>query len=388
MEATEPLPLNAADRWRIALKRAGTHSLVIWPPLTIAWLFVITLHKHAVAFDFEHAYLPAARAVLAGHSPYPPATIAAFFPRTAFIYPPLTAYLAAPFTVFPPLVADVLVSVLAIAAVAGILALLGVRDWRCYTIVFLWVPTYSAIQTGNVTVLLTLGLALAWRYRSRTLALAAVTGLLLALKLFLWPLLVWLVMTRRFRAAGAAIGTAAFFIVVPWAGIGFAGMRGYPHLLSVLTQAERADQYTIPALLARGVSWRVAELIGTAVGLAVLAVAAYIGRRDERRSFALTISAVLLLSPIVGLHYFVFLLVVLALYTPRFGWPWVLPLLFWVGPQVGHAADWRTAAVLAVAAGTFVLATRGPRPAARPHGGLPSRPALLARRPAGATIRR
>jgi hypothetical protein len=389
MEATGQLPLNAADRWRIALKRAGTHSLLIWPPLTIAWLFVITLHKHAVAFDFEHAYLPAARAVLAGDSPYPPATIAAFFPRTAFIYPPLTAYLAAPFTIFPPLVADVLVSVLAIGAVVGVLGLLGVRDWRCYAIVFLWVPIYSAIQTGNVTILLTVGLALAWRYRHRTIALAAAVGLLLALKLFLWPLLVWLVATRRFRAAGAAIGTAVFFVVVPWAGIGFAGMRGYPHLLSVLTQAERADQYTIPALLARGISWRLAELIGTAIGLAVLALAASIGRRDERKSFALAIAAVLLLSPIVGLHYFVFLLVVLALYTPRFGWPWVVPLLFWVGPQVGHAADWRTAAVLAVAAGTFVLAARSAQQIPRSHGGqLLRRPALLARRPAGATIRK
>jgi alpha-1,2-mannosyltransferase len=360
VEAAAPISLDTAARWSFAFKQAGTHSLLIWPPLAIAWLFVIDLHKHAVAFDFHHAYLPAARAVLAGDSPYPPATIAAFFPRTAFIYPPLTAWLAAPFTVLPPLAADIVVSILAIAGVVGALLLLGVRDWRCHMIAFLWVPVYSAIQTGNVTVLLTLGLAIAWRYRSRTAVLAAAVGFLLALKLFFWPLLVWLLATRRPRAAGGAVVTGAFLTLVPWAGIGFAGMTGYPHLLRVLTEAERADQYTIPALLSRGVSWRLAELVGFAVGTAVVAFAAHAGRRDERKSFVLTIAAMLLLSPIVGLHYFTFLLVVLALYTPRFGWIWVLPLFLWVGPQVGQVADWRTAAVLALAAGTVLLALRSP----------------------------
>jgi hypothetical protein len=356
--AAEPIPTTAAERWRFAAKRAGTHSLLIWPPLAIAWLFLIDVHKHAVAFDFHHAYLPAAHAVLGGHSPYPPATIAAFFPRTAFIYPPLTAYLAAPFTLVPPMVADVIVSVLAIAGAAAILWLLGVRDWRCYTIAYLWVPTYSAIQTGNVTVLLTLGLALAWRYRNKTAAAAVAVGFVLALKLFLWPLLVWLVATRRFKAAGGAIAVCAVLVVVPWAGIGFAGLTGYPHLLHVLTQAERADQYTIAALLARMVSWRLAGLIGTLVGLGVLVLAVRAARDDERRSYVLTIAAVLLLSPIVGLHYFVFLLVVLALYAPRMGWVWVAPLLLWVGPQVGQTADWRTAVVLVVAAITLTAVVR------------------------------
>jgi alpha-1,2-mannosyltransferase len=358
MEVVRDAPAGTAARWRFAFERAVTHSLLIWPPLALAALFLVDVRKNAVAFDFRHAYLPAAHAVLAGHSPYPPATIAAFFPRTAFIYPPLTAYLAAPFTVVPPAVAAGIVSILAIGGVAAILLLLGVRDWRCFMIAYLWVPTYSAIQTGNVTILLALGLALAWRYRNRTFVLALVTGFLLALKLFLWPVLVWLIATRRFRAAGFAVGFGVLFIVVPWAGIGFAGMTGYPHLLSVLSEAERADQYTVAALVARTLSWRLAGLIGLAVGLTVLGLAARVGRRDERRSFALTIAALLLLSPIVGMHYFTLLLIVVALFAPRFGWAWAAPLLLWVGPQVGHVADWRTATVLAIAAATVVFLLR------------------------------
>jgi hypothetical protein len=104
MDLVRDAPAGAAARWRFAFERAVTHSLLIWPPLALATLFFVDVRRHAVAFDFRHAYLPAAHAVLAGHSPYPPATIAAFFPRTAFIYPPLTAYLAAPFTVAPPAV--------------------------------------------------------------------------------------------------------------------------------------------------------------------------------------------------------------------------------------------------------------------------------------------
>src|SRR5712691_3434232 len=191
------------------------------------------LRKHVLAFDFHHAYLPAAHAVLAGHSPYPAATVAALAPRTAFVYPPLTAFLAVPFTVLPPLVADALVTALAVACIAVILALLGVRDWRCYTIPFLWEPTYSAVQTANVTLLLALGLALMWRFRSRAFAVAVVAGALVALKLFLWPVLLWLVATRRFRSAAAGVAAGVVLVLGPWAVIRFAGLTGYPHLLNV-----------------------------------------------------------------------------------------------------------------------------------------------------------
>src|SRR5438876_456362 len=139
MEAADSLPVTAAERWSHAARRAGTHSLLIWPPVAVVWVVVVGLRNHAMAFDFHHAYLPAAHAVLAGHSPYPAATVAALTPRTAFLYPPLTAYLAAPFTALPTLAAEALASSLAIACAVGILRLLGVRDWLCSMIAFVWV---------------------------------------------------------------------------------------------------------------------------------------------------------------------------------------------------------------------------------------------------------
>jgi alpha-1,2-mannosyltransferase len=367
MEAADSLPVTAAERWRHAAGRVGAHYLLISTPLVIGSVIVAGIRNHAVAFDFHQAYLPAANAVLAGHSPYPAATVAALTPRTAFVYPPLTAFLAVPFTVFPPVFADAIATAIAIACVVAILMLLDVRDWRCYTMVFLWSPTYSAIQTANVTLLLAVGLALMWRLKNRVVAVAVIAGSLIALKLFLWPVVLWLVATRRLRGAVGGLLAGAILILVPWAAIGFAGLSGYPHLLNVMSRVERSTGYTIPALLSGSLSWRSAEIAGIAAGIAVVGAMVWVGRRDERRSFALAIAATLLLTPVFSLNYFVFLVVILALLTPSLNWAWALPLLFWLSPQVGNGVTWQTAAALAVASGTFVLAMRAQPVADRGH---------------------
>ncbi len=95
-------------------------------------------------------------------------------PSEPFIYPPLSAYLFVPFTLLPTVAAEVIIVALVIAAVPATLLVLGVRDWRCYAIAFLWWPTIIAIQTANVTLPLLLGLALVWRYRDRRVVAALV----------------------------------------------------------------------------------------------------------------------------------------------------------------------------------------------------------------------
>jgi len=351
--------LTSAHRWRIAARRAGTHSLVIWPPITLAFLVVVTLHKGSLAFDLSQAYLPAAHKVLHGQSPYPLATASAFVHRTAFVYPPLTAWLVVPFALLSVGAAEGVGFALMVAGVIGLLLLLGVRDWRCHMIALLWLPTYTAVWTANLALPIAVGLAALWRFRDRRGVAGLFAGVLIAAKLYVWPIGIWLVATRRYRAAVGALVTAIALVVSSWAAIGFAGMRGYPHLLSVLTRSERYDGYTIAALLAPLISWRVATLVGTAAGLAVLAGVWSSGRRgDDRRAFVYAIAATLMLTPIVWMSYFVALLVVVALYAPRLNWLWALPLGLWVGPQLHNGAPWQTAAVLALAAATVVGAAR------------------------------
>jgi hypothetical protein len=368
-----PQVLSASDRWRFAAARAGRHTLLIWPPVVVVWMLVVSIRRHAVAFDFMHGYLLGGHAVLAGRSPYPSA-LAGFHTDNPFLYPPLVAYLTAPFAALPAAAVEALVIALTLASVVGTLLLVGVRDWRCFMIVFLWSPTYLELQTANMTVLLALGLALLWRLRNRTWFAATVAGTLVALKLFLWPVFVWLVLTRRFRTAVGGSAAAAVLFLVPWVGIGVAELTRYPHLLSSLDRMERRNSYTVAALLSDGLSWRAASLVGTAVGLGLLAWAAR-ARRDERLCFVLTIAAALVLSPIVWMHYFILLFVVLGLYTPRFGWTWALPLLLWVAPLVGNGAPWQTACALAIVAGTFALAIRAGREAGRGLAGAALEPA-------------
>jgi hypothetical protein len=347
---------------------------VIWPPLVLAFLTVVSVRAHACSIDLAHAYLPAARDVLAGRSPYPPATTSALLPGNAFVYPPLTAWLAVPFTVLPLSVTEAVGFVLAVACVVAVLFVLDVRDWRCFMITFLWVPTLSAVQIANVTLLLLLGVAVVWRYRRRAYVAGIVLGFIVALKLYFWPLAVILVGARRYRSAGIAAATAVILIAGSWAPIGFAGLRAYPHILEVLTRLER-DRYTISASLAPALSWPVATAVTTLVGLAVLAAAwrrAHLG--DERRAFVNAIAAVLVLTPIVPMNYFVVLIVVVALFQPTFGPLWALPLALWVSPPVIVHHAWQRWAVLALVATTIVAATRPPGQPRPPQAAAPSYP--------------
>src|SRR5207244_2326175 len=169
-----------------------------------------------------------------------------------------------------------------------------------------------------------LGLALVWRYRDRGWVVALAAGLVVALKLFFWPLLLWLVATRRYRTAALAAATSAFFVVVPWAGIGFAGLGGYPHLLSSVSGSEGPRSYSVAALLhAMLPSWTAATALQTLLGVALLAMVLVAGRRGrDRDAFALALVAVLVLSPLLEMHYLALLLVVVALYRRTFGLAW------------------------------------------------------------------
>ena len=271
----------------------------------------------------------------------------------------MSAYLLAPFTLVPPLAAEIVAIALVAAAVPAALLVLGVRDWRCYAIAFLWWPTIIGLQTANLTLPMLLGVALLWRYRDRKVVAALVTGLVIALKLFFWPLLIWLIATRRYRTAALAAAASAFFVLVPWAGVGFAGLRGYPHLLSTISDREGPRSYSVAALLhAILPSWTAATTVETLLGAGLLVLVILAGRRGrDRDAFALSIVAILTLTPLLEMHYLALLLVVVALYRRTFGLAWALPLLIW-GASANPASGsfLQNVHVLAVVAATCVVA--------------------------------
>lgn len=349
---------------RDPLQKALTHGLAFWAVVAPLWILVSSGLRGRFALDFRHAFLPAAHAVVHGASPYSAVGSRALAQGTAFLYPPLAAYLLTPFTLLPAVVGEITAVTLIAATVPAILLLLGVRDWRCHAMAFLWWPTIIAIQTGNLTLPMLLGLAVVWRYRDRRVIGALVAGLVVALKLFFWPVLFWLVATRRYRSAALAAASGVLLVIVPWAGIGFAGLSEYPHLLSNVSAHEGPHSYSVAALLhAMLPSWTAATAVETVIGAALLAGVLVVGRRGrDKDAFALSIVAVLGLSPLLEMHYLAALLVVVALYRRRFGPVWGVPLLMWGAHATVAGSTIQVVHVLAVMAAISALTIGDWRP--------------------------
>jgi Glycosyltransferase family 87 len=342
------------------------------PALTTVVLFASAIETDSVAMDFRQFYA-AAEVILRGESPYLPSGEPLTEWGGPYPYPPLPALIAAPLTVLSPLAAGLLVMAVLVGVALAVPAVLGIRDWRCYGMVLLWPPVISAIQTGNVTLWFALASAVAWRFRDRLFPVAASIGFTLAVKFFLWPLVVWLAATRRATSALWTCLVGAGLLVVSWAAIGFAGMSDYPSLLRRLEDKIGADSYTAYIVgLDLGLPSVAARAIWLGVGLALLASLVVLARRgDERTAFIVAIAAALALTPIVWLHYFALLLVVVALAQPRLSLVWFIPLGMTITPGSGQPTPFQTSWTLAVAVFTIALAARASMSGARSDGSDP-----------------
>ena len=313
-------------------------------------------------WDF-FTFLAAGRAALHGRSPYPEhATIAVLGAAKSFVYPPIASYLFAPFAALPVQAAEVLFFLASIACLVGALRLLGVRDWRCYTLPLLWLPVYSSLSLGTISPILVLLLACGWRYRDERPRLsAAALGLAVVAKLFLLPIVIWLVATRRWRAASWTAAFAAAAFLVPFAPLGWRALGHYEHLLRMLDTALGTNSFSARTLLhAIGIGSTTSALM---VGLCVAVLlfgAVRIGRRGgDAGSLALALAAALVLSPIVWTHYYVLLLVPIGIVRPRLSALWFVPLVFWIEPNIQHFGDpWRLGVEIGAAFAVCLFAAR------------------------------
>jgi Glycosyltransferase family 87 len=273
------------------------------------------------------------------------------------IYTVFTTLLATPFALLPAGAAADAATALLIAAAIGTLWVLGVRDWRAYGATFLGAPVIAAIETGNLTLVLGFVAALAWRFRGRPLLAGALVGLAIALKLFMWPLGLWLLATRRFAgtAVAAGVALASFALVLP-----FGSPIAFLRISRAVASVYQHESYSFYVLFGQTAA---ARGIWLAAGLLVLA-AAFATSRDEA-AFTWALVACLLFSPIVWIHYFALLLVPIAIARPRFSPLWLVPLLFWLVP-FGAPAPWQI--VLALGATLCVAGWIAWSPARVGHG--------------------
>jgi hypothetical protein len=315
------------------LKMAATAWCIWVGPLLVGWMVVRYTTTHGALFDFRATIWEPGRHVLHGQSPYPSATLAALSGRPTFVYPPLLLWLDVPMALLPYAAARILWGVLCAVAIVAAMRVLGVRDRRCYGLALLALPTIQGLLMGNVTILLVLALALAWRYRDHPWGASVAVGLLIGVKLLLWPLLVWLLVTRRVRSAALAVGIGAATVMGSWAVIGFSGLRDYPRLLEIVSDATAGPRSLSISVLAQalGVPSGAGKILQWTCGALILALAAHVASRPDgdRRAFSAVVLAALVISPVVWLHYLVFLLVPLALLQPRLGAAWFIPWAFW-----------------------------------------------------------
>ncbi len=317
------------------MRKAVTRSVAIG----IAGLFLIVLIGIAVdpwrtpAYFWDlRAFYRGGSAYLHGHSPYPAASLAALVNKQNFVYPLPIAALFAPLSLLPFAAGAALFAALNLAALALTLWVLDVRDPRCYAVAFLALPSQYALKLGTIMPLLALLLALAWRFRDRARLAVPILALLVLAKVFLWPIGLWYLATRRLRTALGAGALTLALVVLSALPLGFGPLRAYPHLLGVLSGFESSFSWSLSSLgLALGLAPSSASVFQYAIGAGVLAAMVIAARRgDPASSFSLAVGASLALSPIVWGHYFVLCLVPLALRERRFSalWlatAWVLP---------------------------------------------------------------
>jgi hypothetical protein len=303
-------------------------------------------------FDL-HVMWQAGHDVVTGHSPYP------------FVYPPPAAFLMAPFGALPWSIAVVAFTLSAVAALVLALRLLGVRDWRCYALSLGALPMASSLLIGTLSPFLALGAAAAWRYRDRRWAVAAAIVGVVVTKIFLWPLFFWLLATRRYRTAATTMALGIATVFISWGLLGFDGLRDYPHRLSRVAGLEQDKSYSPYALFRLlGLSPGSARLAVLALTVAALGAIVAVARLKDgdRRSFLVALGAGLIASPILWMHYLVLLVVPLALYRPRFGAAWFVPLAYWyLQGQENNGSAWNIALMVAITAIALALAMRRER---------------------------
>jgi hypothetical protein len=367
VEVRWPTFLRADPEFRWLHRTAAVVAFAVVPGM---WVLIVVIGTiwfpvDNTGFDLKYAYLPAAEDVLDGTSPYPDLDDPVLYANRAYVYPPLSALVLAPVTAVPMAIAVDFGVILTFASALAVLALVGVRDWRCYAIAAAWAPVVNSAVNATVSLPLAVLAAAAWRWRDRDLSSGVLLGSAAAVKTMMWPLLLWHASVGRWRGTGIALASAAALVLGPWAVIGFEDLTYFPQLLRRVTEIEERQSYSLSAVvleLGAGEAFARAVTVVVTVGLLVAAFA--FGRRgDEARAFVAILLTTLAATPILWQHYLGLLLVPLAIAMPRLTVWWLLPLALYLAPWTGNGDLWQTLFVpsVVVAIGTACLVRAGAR---------------------------
>lgn len=372
--APDDRPTRATRRLRAQLPNGSdARTLALWHGLFVVVPLIVTAglilifaggDAHLFASDFQRSYWPAAQSILRGNSPYVAPRLLDLTRDVGFAYPAVGALAVTPLGVLPPLAGGAIFTLLNLLALPLSLYLLGVRDVRVYGITFLWLPTIAAWETANVSLLLVLlGISLAWRYRDRPYISGVTIALLISIKPITWPLILWLLGSRRRRALAWSVGTGLVLNLLAWTTLGWGEVARFTALMEAFAhQGARIGFTGVTLLLHLGVADGAAYVLGLSLGAAACSATFITALRGhERTAMVACVAAILFATSIVWLHYFVLLIVPLALVRPRLSALWAVPLLMWVCLPTDNPATWQIAVALAAALTVCALSLRPAR---------------------------
>lgn len=188
---------------------------------------------------------------------------------------------------------------------------------------------------GNISVLLLMPLAAAWRWLDQPLGSIA-QAIAMAARPMLGVLLVWQLLRRQWRAVAWTIGAGVVLVVLS---LPFVGIDGYREYLTVLGNLHGVSgvefnydiSSTVSSLGATETVSTLALLGGYAVALGAILLSL---RRDREIGFMVAATASLLLSPLLWDHYLAMLVLPAAFLAERGRtWAILLPLAAWLPPQ-------------------------------------------------------
>jgi hypothetical protein len=334
---------KAQGRDRQGMRFVLERVVFLGGPVIVLLLTVVASSRSGdFAIDFR-TVTPEMRSIWSGANPY---IVEGMAHGGRFIWPAITAVLLAPLAFTPH--GDVVMTGLEIVCLLAALRVFGVSDWRIYGVAAMWPATVNSVQTANLTLPVLLLVALGWRDRDKARG-GLWFGVAAAVKLFMWPILIWLIATRRFKQLGAAAIVLVVSLLVQAVVAPLWEFVDYTRLV----ERTFADE----ALSLYGLLYPADPTLARMATLAAGGVVLWFGRRN----LGLCIAAALILSPIVWLHYFDLLVVPLALVAAPLAL-WCVPLLMVIVPGMGNGASWQTAAALVVGALTVLVASsRAPR---------------------------
>ena len=291
--------------------RAFSRSTLVFLGITaMLGLAGLSAAEGLLAWDVRFAYLPAAEAVLHGHSPYPALDDPILDEQKGYVYPPQLLFVLLPLTrsarrrgvrarrgghdrAAPP---DAPRARGARRPLLRRRASLGARDQRR--------PALESLHPAGVRA--RRHVALSGRDRGPAIAL----GLSVSAKLLLWPMFVWTLATQAAaHVRSRPCSSESLVTLAAWAAIGFDGFSTLPRPPRPPLGAPVASQLL---LRRNGVdapgSTRSSGACSPCSSVARLLVGCVVFARRERRaprSFTCAVAATLALSPVVWLHYLV-----------------------------------------------------------------------------------